>query len=78
MAPTTIRLAHPELCDTCAALLPTGAVVLVDPSLHVSCAACAEGLARLREVDPWAFVSDRELHDRLAGRRPARRQLVDA
>lgn len=76
MAPKTIRLAHPELCDTCSALLPTGTVVLVDPSLHVSCAFCAEELPLQRPVDPWAFVSDRALHDRLVHRHDDDRELV--
>jgi hypothetical protein len=78
MAPKTLRLAHPELCDACAALLPVGTVVLVDPSLHVSCAHCAEELPRLRAVDPWAFVSDVDLHDRLVHRHEDTRQLVSA
>ena len=79
MTTKTIRLAHPELCDGCSDLLPTGTAVLVDPSFHVSCALCAGDLEGLRPVDPWAFVSDPSLHDRLQHRHDADvRQLVSA
>ena len=78
MAPKTIRLAHPELCEACAALLPTGTVVLVDPSLHVSCSGCAELLVDRRPVDPWAFISDPELHERLVHRHDRERELAYA
>lgn len=78
MAPTTIRLAHPELCEMCADLLPTGTVVLVDPSLHVTCAGCADLQVGHRPVDPWAFIDDPVLRDRLVHRHDGDRELAVA
>lgn len=79
MASKTIRLAHPELCDGCADLLPTGTAVLVDSSFHVSCALCAGDLDRLAPADPWWCVSDPELRDRLQHRHAVdHRQLISA
>ncbi len=79
MAPKTLRLAHPELCDACAALLPTGTAVLVDGSCHVSCARCAGDLTGLAPVDPWSPIDDPELRDRLRHRHDADlRTLVSA
>lgn len=71
MATKTIRLAHPELCDGCADLLPAGTTVLVDASLHVSCASCAGDLQGLAPLDPWSCVTDADLHERLVHRHDA-------
>jgi hypothetical protein len=79
MPTKTLRLAHPELCDVCSDLLPASTTVLVDNSCHVTCSACAGDLATLVRVDPWTFVSDPTLHDRLLHRHTADdRQLVSA
>lgn len=79
METKTIRLAHPELCDGCSDLLPSGAVVLVDGSFHVSCASCAGDASALPSLDPWAFVTSRDLHDRLVHRHDVdHRQLISA
>jgi hypothetical protein len=79
MLTKTIRLAHPELCDGCADLLPTGTAVLVDGSLHVSCARCAGDVRGRRAADPWAWVDDPELRHRLQHRHDAdARQLISA
>lgn len=71
MPTKTLRLAHPELCDVCSDLLPVGTTVLVDGSYHVSCSCCAGDLPSLVGVDPWTFVSDPSLHDRLLHRHEA-------
>ena len=76
MATKTIRLAHPELCDGCADLLPTGTAVLVDSSLHVTCGSCAGDVHGLAPLDPWACVSDPELRDRLVHRHDADDRLL--
>ena len=76
MATKTIRLAHPELCDGCADLLPTGTAVLVDSSFHVTCASCAGDVRGLAPLDPWCFVSDPELRDRLVHRHDADDRLL--
>ena len=79
MATKTIRLAHPELCDGCADLLPTGTAVLVDASLHVTCASCAGDVHGLAPLDPWCCISDPVLHDRLVHRHDAdQRVLISA
>jgi hypothetical protein len=65
MAPRTLRLAHPELCDGCSDLLPTGTVVLIDSSCHVCCSVCAGSFHGLAMIDPWACIDDPALRDRL-------------
>lgn len=76
MASKTIRLAHPELCDGCADLLPTGTPVLVDGSLHVTCTTCAGHVRGAHPHDPWACVSDPELRDRILHRHDADDRLL--
>jgi hypothetical protein len=78
MTSSTIRIAHPELCDHCHQLLPSGSVVLVDAGLHVSCARCAGDDVDLPVADPWAWVHDPALRDRLQHRHDADRVLVGA
>lgn len=83
MTATTIRLAHPELCDGCAALLSTGTAVLVDPALHVTCSRCAGDITGRPAADPWAWIDDPALRQRLQHRHDAdviveRRQLAYA
>lgn len=83
MPTKTIRLAHPELCDGCASLLPTGTAVLVDAGLHVSCADCAGDPIAKPASDPWAWIDDPELRHRLQHRHDRdivveRRQLAFA
>jgi hypothetical protein len=65
MPPRTVRLAHPELCDGCSDLLPTGTVVLVDAGCQVSCSVCSGSLHGLTVVDPWSCIDDPQLRDRL-------------
>jgi hypothetical protein len=64
----TIRLAHPEMCDGCADLLPAGTVVLVDRSLHVTCSLCGGGRRDGSLVDPWRWIDDPALRARLQHR----------
>jgi hypothetical protein len=82
MPTTTIRLAHPELCDGCSSLLPTGTAVLVDPGLHVRCSHCAGSVVGHRAADPWAWIDDPSLRHRLQHRHDEivveRRQLAFA
>jgi hypothetical protein len=68
MAPKTLQLAHAELCDGCADLLPFGAVVRVDASCHVLCTRCARRHGHLVEHDPWAVIDNPELRERLRRR----------
>ena len=77
MPTTTVRLAHPELCDGCSDLLPTGTKVLVDGSCHVSCARCAGHVTGRRALDPWSPINDPELRDRLLHRHDADRLDAD-
>jgi hypothetical protein len=78
MAPKTLRLAHPELCDGCAELLPAGTVVTVDASCHVRCTTCARRSSHLVEHDPWWGVDDAALRDRLHHRSSSIGQLLPA
>jgi hypothetical protein len=75
---STIRLAHPELCDHCHRLLPAATVVLVDAGLHVSCARCAGDAFDLPVADPWAWVHDPALRFRLQHRHDDDRVLISA
>ena len=65
MAPKTLRLAHPELCDGCSELLAVATVVTVDASCHVRCPSCARQRLHLLEHDPWSMIDDTDLRDRL-------------
>ncbi len=78
MAPKTLRLAHPELCDGCAELLPAGTPVTVDASCHVRCTVCARRHAHLVEHDPWWGIDDSQLRDRLHHRASSIGQLIPA
>jgi hypothetical protein len=78
MAPKLLRLAHAELCDGCADLLPVGTAVTVDASCHVRCASCARRHDHLVEHDPWSPIEDPELRDRLHHRSSAIGQLISA
>jgi hypothetical protein len=68
MVTTTIRLGHPEMCDGCADLLPTGTVVRVDRNLHVTCSACGVESPPWPVVDPWRWIDDPALRERLQHR----------
>ena len=78
MAPKTLRLAHPELCDGCSALLPMGTVVTVDGSCHVRCPGCARQHLHLVDHDPWSMIDDPVLRDRLHRRSSNIGQLLSA
>jgi hypothetical protein len=69
MASRTLALAHAELCDTCADLLPIGTIVAVDADCEVTCPRCVRASkGQPRAVDPWACVADPVLRDRLRHR----------
>lgn len=68
MLTKTIRLAHPEMCDGCTDLLPAGTAVVVDASLHVICSLCAGDAPAFPVVDPWRWIDDPALRDRLQHR----------
>jgi hypothetical protein len=81
--PTTLRLAHAELCSHCADLLPIGTAVVVDTGRDVTCLGCApdaRAALRLVRTDPWAMVDDADLRTRLQARRlaPARELAISA
>ena len=81
MNPRTLRLAHPELCDECSDLLPTGTVVLIDSSCHVSCSVCAGSFHGLTVIDPWSCIDNPLLRERLLHRHVAdveHRTLISA
>jgi hypothetical protein len=81
MNPRTLRLAHPELCDECSDLLPTGTVVLVDASCRVSCSVCAGSFHGLTVIDPWSCIDNPLLRERLHHRHDAtygQRTLISA
>jgi hypothetical protein len=78
MAPKTLRLAHPELCDGCSDLLAVGMVVTVDASCHVRCAGCARQHLHLLEHDPWSVIEDPDLRERLHHRSSNIGQLLSA
>jgi hypothetical protein len=68
MLTKTIRIAHPEMCDACADLLPAGSAVVVDASLHVTCSLCAGDDHGFPMVDPWRWIDDPALRGRLQHR----------
>jgi hypothetical protein len=78
MAPKTLRLAHPELCDGCRDLLPVDTVVTVDASCRVRCLSCARQQLHLLDHDPWAVIDDPQLRERLRHRSSNIGQLLSA